>query len=199
MAECYDRRWKGYITSTLQRAYEVLNPAGTERILDLACGTGALEEIILKKHPNQRIIGLDLTEGMLRVACKKFAVSNNVHFLCGDASNLPFAAGSFDIVVCCSSFHHFNEPSRTLAECHRVLTSNGRLVLLDWCRNYLTCQLLDVFLRNFNLDPGYFNCYRFEELRSILEGEDFQTRSGTMFRLRLFWGMMCFELIKKKP
>jgi ubiquinone/menaquinone biosynthesis C-methylase UbiE len=196
-APFYDRCWKGYTTSTLQRAYEVLNPTGDEKILDLACGTGSLEEIILKKHPYQHIVGFDITKEMLLVASKKSKVHPNVRFLCGSASKLPFAAESFDIVVCSNSFHYFREPTKVLAECHRVLNPDGRLIILDWCRNYFTCQLCDMFLKVF--DPAYHNCYRFEELQGILEGENFQTRIGTMFQLRKFWGMMCFDAIKKKP
>ncbi|HHT9126652.1 MAG TPA: methyltransferase domain-containing protein [Candidatus Brocadiia bacterium] len=197
LADRYDSRWKGYIASTLQKAYEVLNPAGNERILDIACGTGVLEEIILKKHPYQRVVGFDLTKEMLQVACKKFAIRHNVHFLCANASKLPFATGSFDIVVCCNSFHYFIEPSTILDECFRVLNSDGRLILLDWCRNYLTCRLCDIFLKLF--DHAHHNCYRFDELQSLIEGENFQIHSKMMFRANRFWGMMCFEAIKKKP
>ena len=196
MADRYDSRWKGYIVSTLQKAYEVLNPNGDERILDIACGTGALEEIILEKYPNQRIIGLDFADGMLSVACKKFAVYPNVHFLRANASRLPFPAKSFDIVVCCNALHYFIEPSKVLAECHRMLNPNGRLILLDWCHDYLTCQLLEIFHRV--IGPTYHRCYRFEELQSIIEGENFQIRSKMMFRVNILWGMMLFEVIKKK-
>ena len=197
MADRYDSRWKGYIVSTLQKAYEVLNPTVDERILDIACGTGALEEIILKNHPYQHIFGLDLAEGMLGMACKKFTTHPNVHFLRGNASKLPFHIESFDIIVCCNSLHYFIEPSKVLAECHRVLNPNGRLILLDWCRNYLTCQLLEIFHRV--LGPTYHRCYRFEELQGIIEGEKFQICSKMMFRVNILWGMMLFETIKKEP
>lgn len=201
MADRYDCRWKGYILSTLQKAYEVLNPTGDERILDIACGTGVLEEIILKKHPYQQLVGLDLAEGMLRAACKKFTPPEtnhpNVHFLCGNAAKLPFIDESFNIVICCNALHYFIDPPKVLVECHRVLNSNGRIIFLDWCRNYFTCQLLEIFHRV--LGPTYHRCYRFEELQSIIEGENFQICSKMMFRTGIFWGMMCFEAIKKKP
>jgi SAM-dependent methyltransferase len=60
----------------------------------------------------------------------------NVEFRAGDAEELPFPDGSFDLVSCRAAFHHFARPERVLAEMRRVATADGRLLIADM----LTCE-----------------------------------------------------------
>jgi SAM-dependent methyltransferase len=55
----------------------------------------------------------------------------NIRFQYGDAEQLPFADGSFQIVSCRAAFHHFSRPSRVLAEMVRVTSREGRIVVAD--------------------------------------------------------------------
>ncbi|MBI4115075.1 MAG: class I SAM-dependent methyltransferase, partial [Candidatus Omnitrophica bacterium] len=68
LAEKYDLRWRDYISSTLSFIKKWMNVRGAERILDVACGTGTLEQLLVKDHPNQPISGIDISEKMLGVA-----------------------------------------------------------------------------------------------------------------------------------
>lgn len=89
----YDRRYE-----EIQRAkYRVVMknlPAGTKRILDLGCGTGMfLEE--LSNHA-EFVVGVDASPEMLKVAKGR---AGKVTLILADADSLPFANGSFDVVV----------------------------------------------------------------------------------------------------
>ena len=52
-----------------------------------------------------------------------------------DSERLPFAAGTFDVVTCANSFHHYPHQDRAVAEMHRVLHPGGRLILIDGYRD----------------------------------------------------------------
>ena len=53
----------------------------------------------------------------------------------GDSERLPFATGTFDVVTCANSFHHYPHQDRAVAEMHRVLQPGGRLMLIDGYRD----------------------------------------------------------------
>ncbi len=106
--------------------------AGPEdEALDVACGPGRLT-LDLAPHV-RRIIGLDLTPGMLEQARAALAASGagNVAFVQGDAAALPFADAAFSLVISSAAFHHFAAPGRVLAEMARVCRPGGRIVVSD--------------------------------------------------------------------
>jgi len=195
IAEAYDRRWRGYVLSTLHCVEKWMRVQGSERILDVACGTGALEKLLVARYPAQKIVGVDISENMLSVAREKLQAYPQVIFQQASASKLPFEDASFDLVVCASSFHCFDDPQASLSEFYRVLKSPGRIILLDWCRDYLLCRLYHVFFKA--LDPAYRRCYLQKELRELLESSNFRVTSEQKFRVKIVWGMMIFEAIKK--
>jgi len=194
VASAYDKRWKGYIFSSLSVLKERMQVTGGEKILDVACGTGALEELIVKEHPSQSMTGVDMAENMLNVAKRKLAACPSVSFFQSGATHLPFADDAFDLVVCANSFHYFDDPGASLCEMRRVLRKGGRLVILDWCRDYLVCQLCDLFLKVF--DPAHRYCYRQGELAGFLIDAGLQLLTGHKFKLNLVWGMMIAEAVK---
>lgn len=71
LAPDYDRRWKFYVDATLRAVMETARFEGSERVLDLACGTGALEMRLLEQWPELRMVGVDVSLGMLRQAAGK--------------------------------------------------------------------------------------------------------------------------------
>jgi ubiquinone/menaquinone biosynthesis C-methylase UbiE len=118
-------------------------------VLDVGCGTGEFERIILSEHPEQRMIGLDVSDQMLAIARQKCSAYPNVRFLAGSASVLPFSNDSFDLVICASALHYFDKPDASLSEMRRVVKPSGSVVILDWCKDYPTCRFLDAFPRSF--------------------------------------------------
>lgn len=91
-------------------------------ILDNGCGVGQLS----KYFPTEKIVGLDISQGMLGKAKYKLQ-----YLVRGDGQFLPFRDEMFDIIICRSLLHHLPDPRVALLEMHRVLKPNGELVLTE--------------------------------------------------------------------
>ena len=104
-----------------------------ETILDIATGTGDLA-INLTKTNASKIIGLDISEGMLNVGRKKIAKKNLetiIEMVIGDSENLTFADNSFDAITVAFGIRNFENLEKGLSEILRVLKPNGIFVVLE--------------------------------------------------------------------
>ncbi len=111
-----------------------LAAAPFETVLDCGCGTGALIMLLIRLYPDAFYTGIDITPAMIEIARQKTAGTDTGHiaFLAEDCEpELPFPDASFDIIICCHSFHHFTEPQKFIMSASRVLTPGGRLILRD--------------------------------------------------------------------
>lgn len=100
-------------------------------VLDVACGAAHVAEGIAP-HVRQ-VVGIDLTRTLLAVGRRRLAASgrSNVSLLEGSVVRMPFVDASFDLVVCRSALHHFDDVERAVAEMARVCRLGGRVVLSD--------------------------------------------------------------------
>ncbi len=188
IANFYDKRWNSYIHKTLSFLKTWADIPPEAAVLDVACGTGEFERLLLCENPTQQIIGVDISEKMLQIAQAKCSDYPNVSFFLASASALPFASTSFDIVVSANSFHYFENPNFALAEMKRLLKPNGQLVILDWCRDYFFCKLCDLFLRVF--DSAHKQCYSQAKFHHMLTCAGFNICRATKIRFGLVWGLM---------
>jgi ubiquinone/menaquinone biosynthesis C-methylase UbiE len=103
------------------------------RVLEVAVGTGKN----LTYYPRKcRIIALDLSEGMLKVARTRAAnLSMDVSFMAADAEALPFPDRSFDTVVSSLSACTFTNPTGAFQQMARVCRSDGKILLLEHGRS----------------------------------------------------------------
>jgi SAM-dependent methyltransferase len=104
------------------------------RVLEVGCGPGHLS-ILLAEH-GLDVTGVDLDPDMIERArrnAERLAGDNvrRPRFEVGDAASLPFAGGSFELVVSSLSMHHWSDPVAGLAEIGRVLTPGGRALIWD--------------------------------------------------------------------
>lgn len=106
---------------------------GAVRVLDLACGTGAVLELLAAALPDARLYGVDLSPFYVAAARRRFADDRRVSLLVEDAEALPFLDGHFDIVTCVYLLHELPSEVRTrvLREAARVLRPGGTLVVAD--------------------------------------------------------------------
>jgi demethylmenaquinone methyltransferase/2-methoxy-6-polyprenyl-1,4-benzoquinol methylase len=111
-----DQSWRRQTVSALALPEDSL-------LLDVACGTGDLTR--LARHRHYRVIGADLSRGML--------VANNTGapLLQADCSRLPFSDGAFDGLVCGYALRNFSDLPGALAEMARVIRPGGRLGMLE--------------------------------------------------------------------
>ncbi|WP_026563649.1 class I SAM-dependent methyltransferase [Bacillus sp. UNC41MFS5] len=115
----------------LKKLVQLATITGDEELLDIATGGGHTANAfapLLKK-----VTALDLTPEMLKAA-EKFIRGNghlNVDFKIGDAENLPFSDGIFDIVTCRIAPHHFPDANKFVEEVQRVLKPSGQFLLDD--------------------------------------------------------------------
>ena len=124
-----DRSWR-------RRALrEIVDAGRAQSILDIACGTGDFSLAIAgRMHPDSRIVGLDLSEGMLAVMRDKVAkagLQDKISCEQGDSEAMRFADGSFDVVTIAFGIRNFAHREAALREILRVLKPGGRLVILE--------------------------------------------------------------------
>lgn len=123
------------------------DPRPGERVLDLCTGTGDVALEFARACPDMQIIGLDLSEQMLRVARKKMHLhpcfpspsegrgdggEGSIAFIQGNALELPFAANSFEIVTIAFGLRNLPDRLRGLREIYRVLVPGGRALILEF-------------------------------------------------------------------
>ncbi len=135
------------------------------KVLDVACGPGivACAAALQAAH----VTGVDLTPAMLTQARERQQRLKlaNLHWLEGDATQLPFADGAFDVVLTRYSFHHMTEPSAALREMRRVARQGGRVVVIDATPSAETQAAYDrmEILR----DPSHASALTLDQLRAL--------------------------------
>jgi demethylmenaquinone methyltransferase/2-methoxy-6-polyprenyl-1,4-benzoquinol methylase len=102
-------------------------------ILDIATGTGDLA-ILMSETGASKIVGLDISAGMLEVGRKKITekkLSNKIEMILGDAEEMPFEDNSFDAITVAFGVRNFETLEKGLSEILRVLKPNGIFVILE--------------------------------------------------------------------
>ena len=113
----------------LKRMARRLNITPGSTVLDVGTGTGVFIPFLISEvGKGGRIIALDFAGKMLERARAK-GFNGNIDYLCADVTNIPLNDEIFDIAVCYSSFPHFKDKPRALAEMNRVIKSGGRLLI----------------------------------------------------------------------
>jgi ubiquinone/menaquinone biosynthesis C-methylase UbiE len=125
--ELYERYLVPAITSLWAAdLIERAKPQAQDRVLDIACGTGAVTRMAADKVAKGNIVGLDFNAGMLATARK---LRPDIEWHEGSALALPFADKSFDVVLCQLGLQFFPDQPLALREMRRVLVGRGRAAL----------------------------------------------------------------------
>ena len=116
-----------------KKVLQIVSQSNPKIILDIATGTGDLA-ILMAQTNAEKIIGLDISAGMLEVGEKKIAaknLSNTIEMILADSENMPFEDNHFDAITVAFGVRNFETLEKGLAEILRVLKPNGVFVILE--------------------------------------------------------------------
>ncbi|MBF2066214.1 MAG: methyltransferase domain-containing protein [Calothrix sp. C42_A2020_038] len=128
-----------------QRLIEVANLQQGHKILDIATGTGIVAFAAASKVGAQsKIIGIDISTGMLSNAKQKLAASGlqNVEFIEADAELINFEENSFDVILCSLAICYLTNITAALHKWYSFLKSGGKIVFNAWTENAFTTSVL---------------------------------------------------------
>ncbi|MDA8626272.1 bifunctional demethylmenaquinone methyltransferase/2-methoxy-6-polyprenyl-1,4-benzoquinol methylase UbiE [Flavobacteriaceae bacterium] len=123
----------GIDVSWRKKIVKILKYKNPSTILDVATGTGDLAIAMVKTNA-QKIIGLDISKGMLDVGIEKIKdrnLNNTIEMVIGDSENLKYENDFFDAVTVSFGVRNFESLDSGLSEIFRVLKPNGSLVILE--------------------------------------------------------------------
>jgi demethylmenaquinone methyltransferase/2-methoxy-6-polyprenyl-1,4-benzoquinol methylase len=121
-----DVKWRNKVV-------KLVSDTNPETILDIATGTGDLA-INLTKTSASKIVGLDISDGMLevgRMKIEKLQLNNRIEMVLADSENIPFEDSSFDAITVAFGVRNFENLEKGLSEIYRVLKTGGVFVVLE--------------------------------------------------------------------
>jgi ubiquinone/menaquinone biosynthesis C-methylase UbiE len=130
IAAVYDVLVEPAARALRREGLRVCPPRDNLSILDVGCGTGT--QLALYRRPGCRLCGIDLSPAMVERARRKLGDTAEVR--CGDATQMDFPDGAFDLVTLVTVLHEVAPVPRKgiLAECRRVVKPDGRILVLDY-------------------------------------------------------------------
>ena len=126
-----DRIWRKNAINFLLK-----NRQSTDSVLDIATGTGDFAILAYQKLHPKKVVGCDISEGMMAIGREKVAqlgLSDIITFQNEDCAKMSFADGSFDAVISAFALRNFQNLDECLKEMHRVLADDGHLSVVDLC------------------------------------------------------------------
>ncbi|RLD25124.1 MAG: bifunctional demethylmenaquinone methyltransferase/2-methoxy-6-polyprenyl-1,4-benzoquinol methylase UbiE [Bacteroidetes bacterium] len=119
-----------------KKAIRILKPFAPQNVLDIATGTGDFAVEAIKLKP-KKIIGVDISEGMLDVGRKKVAqkgLTDLIELSLGDAENLSFEDNKFDAIIVAFGVRNFENLRKGLDEMFRVTSEGGHVMIIEFSK-----------------------------------------------------------------
>ncbi len=167
-----------------KKAINLLKEDQPKLILDIATGTGDFAIAALKLDP-EKVIGVDISAGMLEVGKKKMikkGLSEKIELKLGDSEGLEFEENKFDAVIVAFGVRNFEHLEEGLQDMHRVLKESGKVVILEFSRpkvfplkqlyNFYFRWILPKIGRLISKDQSAYT-YLPESVNAFPDGQDF--------------------------
>jgi ubiquinone/menaquinone biosynthesis C-methylase UbiE len=158
-------------TPVFQHSYQVialhiLSYCTAGSLLDIGTGPGWLLLKVHQQAPRMRLVGMDVSPSMVaraRENVRAAGLSDGIEIIEGNASRIPYEAGTFDVVVSTASIHHWKEPVIALNEVYRVLKPGAHALLYDVVSDTPGAVLDDLVRQAGRLKTMLFWLHGFEE------------------------------------
>lgn len=175
-----DKKWR-------KKALLELSSSQPKIMLDVATGTGDIAIMASNLLDIDKIVGIDISEGMLELGRKKvekLGLTNTIELLNGDSETINFETDTFDAVTVAFGVRNFQHLEKGLSEIKRVLKPGGKLVVLEFSRpkipgvkqmyrfymEVVTPTICKLFSKNRNA-YSYLN----KSIKKFPEGKNFTT------------------------
>ena len=125
-----DRSWRRKAVRELEEVKPVM-------VLDVATGTADVAILTWKLLKPEKIIGIDISEGMLALGkekVNKLLLNKHIELLKGDSEAINFNGNTFDAITVAFGVRNFENLEKGLAEMYRVLKPGGKVVILEFSR-----------------------------------------------------------------
>ena len=167
-----------------KKAIKLLQNKGIKTMLDIATGTGDFAIEALKINP-EKIVGVDISEGMLSVGIekiKKMGLEKTIQLQKGDSEKLPFSDNSFDAVIVSFGVRNFENLQKGLSDMFRVTKPGGYCLILEFSnpRSFPMKQLYTFYSKYclpflgkmISKDPSAYT-YLPESVKAFQDGPEF--------------------------
>jgi SAM-dependent methyltransferase len=152
-----------------ERARRLLGPfTGTEVALDSGTGTGSFA-FALAPHVGE-VVGTDMTADYLEAA--RASAPDNVRFVEGDVTALPFGYATFDIVASVRVLHHVRRPELAVSELARVTRPGGRVLIADQLGSIDPLRSLEMDRFERLRDPSHQRLLPDADIHGFLDAND---------------------------
>ncbi len=119
----------------------LMHIAPTDNILDVGCGAGWLSRILAERVPQGRVIGMDISDEMVRRARRDAAELDNLMLVVGSADEIPWDGQFFTRAISVESAYYWPNPAAAMKEIFRVLREDGSLwILINYYRDNPHCH-----------------------------------------------------------
>ena len=117
---------------------DLMQLAPDDNVLDLGCGGGWLARLLAERVPEGRVVGVDISDEMVRRARRNYVAVENAMFVIGSVDEIPWDANFFTRAISVESAYYWPDPARGLREIHRVLREGGSAwILINYYRENL--------------------------------------------------------------
>jgi ubiquinone/menaquinone biosynthesis C-methylase UbiE len=120
---------------------EKMRVAPTDNVLDVGCGSGWLVRRLAKLAHEGRVVGMDISDEMIRLARRNSQDFDNVLFVTGEVAEIPWEGNFFQHTISVESSYYWPDPAAGIKELFRVLQPGGQAwILINYYRDNMHCH-----------------------------------------------------------